>query len=68
MQLGRKSKTGLRTFLRNDGIVITDKKGKPRMVIGAVNEDRNVLRSGKPSSFNELGRTQKEMNHESKNH
>lgn len=56
MQLGRKSKNGLRTFLRSDRIVIADKKGKPRFVIGVVNEDDNGLRSGKPSAFNKLGR------------
>ncbi|EKK4082774.1 hypothetical protein ACP5YT_000183 [Cronobacter malonaticus] len=56
MQLGSKSKAGFRTFLRRDGIVIADKKGKLKMVIGAFNEDENVLRSGKPSSFNKLGR------------
>ena len=57
MQLGRKSKTGLRTFLRSGGIVVADKKGKLRMAMGAFNEDENVLRSGKPSSFNKLGRS-----------
>ncbi|WP_333893947.1 hypothetical protein [Atlantibacter subterraneus] len=56
MQLGRKSKNGLRAFLRSDSIVVADKKGKPRLVMGVVNEDDNGLRSGKPSSFNKLGR------------
>ncbi|AWF32104.1 hypothetical protein CSC19_1128 [Enterobacter hormaechei] len=56
MQLGRKSKNGLRTFLRSDAIVIADKKGKPKVVMGVFNEDDNGLRSGKPSSFNKLGR------------
>ncbi|BFU33037.1 MULTISPECIES: hypothetical protein [Enterobacter] len=55
MQLGSKSKAGLRTFLRSDAIVIADKKGNPRVVIGAVKEDGNKLISGKPSSFNKCG-------------
>lgn len=60
MQLGRKSQSGLRAFLRSDAIVIADKKGKPKVVIGALNEVDNGLRSGKPSSFNKLGRAEKE--------
>lgn len=56
MQLGGKSKNGLRAFLRSDAIVIADKKGKPKVVIGVFNEDDNRLRSGKPSAFNKLGR------------
>ncbi|HEM8621086.1 TPA: hypothetical protein U2Q62_000599 [Citrobacter amalonaticus] len=56
MQLGRKSKNGLRTFLRSDAIVIADKKGKPKVVIGVFNEDDYGLRTGKPSAFNKLGR------------
>ncbi|KGA99922.1 hypothetical protein DR73_820 [Enterobacteriaceae bacterium ATCC 29904] len=60
MQLGRKSQSGLRAFLRSDAIVIADKKGKPKVVIGAFNEVDNGLRSGNPSSFNKLGRAEKE--------
>ncbi|HCR0301610.1 TPA: hypothetical protein OMS28_002410 [Enterobacter hormaechei] len=56
MQLGKKSKSGLRAFLRNDRIIVADKKGKPKVVIGVFNEDDNGLRSGKPSAFNKLGR------------
>lgn len=60
MQLGRKSKNGLRAFLRSDSIIIADKKGQPKVVIGIFNEDGNGLRSGKPSSFNKLGSGSKE--------
>lgn len=56
MQLGRKSENGLRTFLRSDAIVIADKKGIAKVVIGVFNEDDCGLRTGKPSAFNKLGR------------
>lgn len=56
MQLGKKSKSGLREFLRNDGIIVADKKGRARIVIGDLSEDKNILRSGNPSTFNQLGR------------
>lgn len=57
MQLGRKSKEGLRVFIRQNGIIIADKNGKPRVIVGAAGEDKNVLRSGKPSTFNQLGKS-----------
>ncbi|WP_275150692.1 hypothetical protein [Citrobacter koseri] len=56
MQLGKKSKSGLRAFLRNDGIIVADKKGNARIVIGDLSEDKNILRSGNPSNFNQLGK------------
>ena len=56
MQFGKKSKSGLRMFIRNDGIIISNKKGKPRIVIGDTSDDKYGLRSGSPSSFNQLGR------------
>ena len=61
MQLGGKSRSGTRVFLRNDKIIIANKKGIPRIVIGAVNKEDSGLRSGNPSTFNQLGRTKKEM-------
>ncbi|BEJ36292.1 hypothetical protein OIPHN330_49120 [Citrobacter freundii] len=56
MQFGKKSKSGLRMFIRNDGIIISDKKGKTRIVMGVLGDDKHVLRSGRPSTFNQLGR------------
>ncbi|ANZ86944.1 MULTISPECIES: hypothetical protein [Citrobacter freundii complex] len=57
MQFGKKSKSGLRSFIRNDGtMLISDKKGKARVVIGVLGDDKHVLRSGRPSTFNQLGR------------
>lgn len=57
MQFGKKSKSGLRSFIRNDGtMLISDKKGKARAVIGVLGDDKHVLRSGRPSTFNQLGR------------
>lgn len=56
MQFGKKSKSGLRAFIRNDGIIISDKKGNARIVIGVLGDDIHVLRSGRPSTFNQLGR------------
>lgn len=56
MQFGKKSKSGLRMFIRNDGIIISNKKGKPRIVIGVLGDDKHVLRSGRPSTFKQLGR------------
>ena len=44
-------------FIRNDGtMLISDKKGKARIVIGVLGDDKHVLRSGRPSAFNRLGR------------
>ncbi|HED1841697.1 TPA: hypothetical protein R4X36_000539 [Citrobacter koseri] len=58
MQLGKKSKSRLRAFLRNDGtMIISDKKGNARIVIGVLGDDKHVLHSGRPSTFNQLGRT-----------
>lgn len=56
MQFGKKSKSGLRMFIRNDGIIVSDKKGRTRIVIGILGDDKNTLRSGRPSTFNQLSR------------
>ncbi|HGV0028912.1 TPA: hypothetical protein ACNFPK_001487 [Citrobacter freundii] len=42
-------------FIRNDGIIISDKKAKTRIVMGVLGDDKHVLRSGRPSTFNQLG-------------
>ncbi|WP_275269802.1 hypothetical protein [Citrobacter freundii] len=43
MQFGKKSKSGLRSFIRNDGtMLISDKKGKARVVIGVLGDDKHV--------------------------
>ncbi len=42
-------------FIRNDGIIISDKKGKTRIVMGVLGDDKHVLRSGRPSTFKQLG-------------
>ena len=56
MQFGKKSKSGLRAFIRNDGtMLISDKKGKARIVMGVLGDDKHVLRSGRPSTFKQLG-------------
>lgn len=56
MQFGKKSKSGLRAFIRNDGtMLISDKKGKVRIVIGVLGDDKHV-RTGRPSTFKQLGR------------
>jgi len=56
MQFGKKSKSGLMMFIRNHGLIISDKKGKTRIAIGVLGDDKHVLRSGRPSTFNQLGR------------
>ena len=56
MQFGKKSKSGLRVFIRNDGMIVSDKKGRARIVIGVLGDDKHALRSGRPSTFNQLGR------------
>lgn len=43
-------------FIRNDGMIISDKKGKTRIVMGVLGDDKHDLRSGRPSTFNQLGR------------
>lgn len=55
MQLGKKSQKGLRTFLRDDHIIVADKRGKPRVIIGSFDEKINQLRAGNPSAFSHLG-------------
>ena len=55
MQFGKKSKSGLRVFIRNDGMIVSDKKGRARIVIGVLGDDKHALRSGRPSTFNQLG-------------
>lgn len=55
MQFGKKSKSGLRVFIRNDGMIVSDKKGRVRIVIGVLGDDKHALRSGHPSTFKQLG-------------
>ncbi|CAH6221429.1 TPA: hypothetical protein LXQ86_003151 [Salmonella enterica subsp. enterica serovar Kentucky] len=55
MQFGKKSKSGLRVFIRNDGMIVSDKKGRARIVIGVLGDDKHALRSGRPSTFKQLG-------------
>ncbi|MCC2944631.1 hypothetical protein [Citrobacter portucalensis] len=55
MQFGKKSKSGLRMFIRNDGMIISDKKGRTRIVIGVLGDDKHVLRTGRHSTFKQLG-------------
>lgn len=43
-------------FIRNDGMIISDKKGRTRIVIGVLGDDKHVLRTGRPSAFKQLGR------------
>ncbi|HAT7555841.1 TPA: hypothetical protein JAW29_003094 [Citrobacter freundii] len=44
-------------FIRNDGtMIISDKKGNAHIVIGVLGDDKHVLHSGRPSTFNQLGR------------
>lgn len=54
MQKGRKSKPK-RQFMRDDKVIVTDKKGRVCVILGVLVEDKNVLRSGEPSTFNKLG-------------
>lgn len=63
MQFGKKSKSGLRAFIRDDGtMLISDKKGNARIVIGVLGDNKHALRSGRPSTFNQLGRALKGVN------
>ncbi|MBJ9034524.1 hypothetical protein [Citrobacter freundii] len=55
MQFGKKSKSGLRVFISNDGMIVSDKKGRARVVIGVLGDDKHALRSGRPSTFKQLG-------------
>lgn len=57
MQIGRRSKNGKRYFMRPDGLMLVNKKCKPRIVIGIIDEEKNTLRSGNPSSFSQLGKS-----------
>ncbi|MDM2753698.1 hypothetical protein OGY72_07480 [Citrobacter sp. Cpo221] len=41
-------------FIRNDGMIVSDKKGRTRIVIGVLGDDKHALRSGRPSTFKQL--------------
>ncbi|MGL5965980.1 MAG: hypothetical protein ACRCZ6_02140 [Kluyvera sp.] len=63
MQLGKKSKTGLRVFIRTHGnFIVANRRGIPRIVVGAIDETQNTLRSGSPSTFKQFSPRQKEIN------
>lgn len=63
MQLGKKSKAGLRVFIRTHGnFIVANKRGIPRIVVGDIGENQNTLRSGSPSTFKQFSSRQKEMN------
>ncbi|MBP1133709.1 hypothetical protein JOE25_005333 [Serratia sp. PL17] len=61
MQFSTKSKSH-RMFMNDRGMVITDRQGKPRLVIGTIDESNPIIRTGKKSTFQQwsqsAGRTQ----------
>lgn len=55
MQLGKKSKAGLRVFIRTHGnFIVANKRGIPRIVVGDIDENQNTLRSGSPYTFKQI--------------
>ncbi|MGO2461846.1 MAG: hypothetical protein ACTH8P_16820 [Ewingella sp.] len=55
MQLGNKNRKGDRCFLRPDGMLIINKRGKVRVAIGNTNECQKP-NTGTPSTFKQLGK------------
>lgn len=55
MQLGNKNRKGERCFVKPDGMLIINKRGKVRVAIGAIDQTIK-LNTGTPSTFKQLGK------------
>jgi hypothetical protein len=56
MQLGKKSRKGRRCIMRTDATLIVNKRGKVEVVLGSNIDESHKLRTGTPSTFNQLGK------------
>ncbi len=56
MQLGKRSRNGDRTFMRTNEMIVVNKRGKVRVVMGIGPAEKKSLRTGTPSTFNQLGK------------
>lgn len=60
MQFGKKSKNGDRVFIHSHAVILADRRGKLKFIIGATDQAQ-TLTHGKPSSFKETFKNRQVM-------